>query len=209
MEIGIRMTDFPNIRSIHAGGVLISEEPITYYTALDLPPKSMPVTQWDMYVAEDIGFEKLDILSQRGIGHIHESVEIIKENHGISIDIHQVQKFKKDPEVKRLLSSGETTGCFYIESPGMRGLITKLRCDDYITLVAASSIIRPGVARSGMMREYIVRFHNPNGFEYIHPVMKEQLSETYGVMVYQEDVLKICHHLQGLTWLMLMCSEGP
>lgn len=198
MEIGIRMTDFPNIRSIHAGGVLISEEPITYYTALDLPPKSMPVTQWDMYVAEDIGFEKLDILSQRGIGHIHESVEIIKENHGVSIDIHQVQKFKKDPEVKRLLSSGETTGCFYIESPGMRGLITKLRCDDYITLVAASSIIRPGVARSGMMREYIVRFHNPNGFKYIHPVMKEQLSETYGVMVYQEDVLKICHHYAGL-----------
>ncbi len=198
MEIGIRMTDFPNIRSIHAGGVLISEEPITCYTALDLPPKSMPVTQWDMYVAEDVGFEKLDILSQRGIGHIKESVEIIKENAGVSIDVHQVQKFKKDPEVKRLLSSGETTGCFYIESPGMRGLITKLRCDDYITLVAASSIIRPGVARSGMMREYIVRFHNPNGFQYIHPVMKEQLSETYGVMVYQEDVLKICHHYAGL-----------
>lgn len=198
MEIGVRMTDFPNIRSIHAGGVLISEEPITCYTALDLPPKSMPVTQWDMYVAEDIGFEKLDILSQRGLGHIAESVEIIKENHGKTIDVHQVQKFKVDPNVKKLLSSGETTGCFYIESPGMRGLITKLRCDDYITLVAASSIIRPGVARSGMMREYIQRFHNPGGFEYIHPVMKEQLSETYGVMVYQEDVLKICHHFAGM-----------
>lgn len=198
MEIGTRMTDFPNIRSIHAGGVLISEEPITCYTALDLPPKSMPVTQWDMYVAEDIGFEKLDILSQRGLGHIAESVEIIKENYGISIDVHQVQKFKEDAGVKKLLSSGETTGCFYIESPGMRGLITKLRCVDYITLVAASSIIRPGVARSGMMREFIVRFHNPNGFDYIHPVMKEQLSETYGVMVYQEDVLKICHHFAGM-----------
>jgi error-prone DNA polymerase len=198
MEIGTRMTDFPNIRSIHAGGVLISEKPITYYTALDLPPKSMPVTQWDMYVAEDLGFEKLDILSQRGIGHIKEGVEIVKENRGVTIDIHQVQKFKTDAEVKRLLSSGETTGCFYIESPGMRGLITKLRCKDYITLVAASSIIRPGVARSGMMREFIVRFHNPNGFEYIHPIMKEQLSETYGVMVYQEDVLKICHHYAGL-----------
>ncbi len=198
MEIGTRMTDFPNIRSIHAGGVLISEKPITYYSALDLPPKSMPVTQWDMYVAEDLGFEKLDILSQRGIGHIKESVEIIKENRGVTIDVHQVQKFKADAEVRRLLSSGETTGCFYIESPGMRGLITKLRCHDYITLVAASSIIRPGVARSGMMREFIVRFHNPNGFEYIHPIMKEQLSETYGVMVYQEDVLKICHHFAGL-----------
>ena len=198
MDIGTRMTDFPNIRSIHAGGVLISEEPITYYTALDLPPKSMPVTQWDMYVAEDLGFEKLDILSQRGIGHIRESVDIIKENYGVSIDIHQVQKFKVDPAIIKLLGKGETTGCFYIESPAMRGLIRKLRCQDYLTLVAASSIIRPGVARSGMMREYIQRFHNPNGFSYIHPIMKEQLSETYGVMVYQEDVLKICHHFAGM-----------
>lgn len=198
MDIAVRMTDFPNIRSIHAGGVLISEEPITCYSALDLPPKSMPVTQWDMYVAEDLRFEKLDILSQRGIGHIRDGVDIVKENRGVSIDIHRVSDFKADAKVKKLLSSGETIGCFYIESPGMRGLISKLRCDDYLTLVAASSIIRPGVARSGMMREYIVRFHNPNGFEYIHPIMKEQLSETYGVMVYQEDVLKICHHYAGL-----------
>ncbi len=196
--IGTRMTDFPNIRSIHAGGVLISEEPITCYTALDLPPKSMPVTQWDMYVAEDLRFEKLDILSQRGIGHIRDCVDIIKANRGVSIDIHQVEKFKQDPKVKQQLRSGETNGCFYIESPAMRGLLKKLRCDNYLSLVAASSIIRPGVARSGMMREYIRRFHNPEGFDYIHPVMKEQLSETYGVMVYQEDVLKICHHFAGL-----------
>ncbi len=81
----------------------------------------------------------------------------------------------------------------------MRGLLTKLRCDNYLTLVAASSIVRPGVARSGMMREYIYRFHNPHDFEYIHPVMEEQLKETYGVMVYQEDVLKVCHHYGGLN----------
>ncbi len=197
-ELGTMMTDFPNIRSIHAGGVLISEEPITCYTALDLPPKSMPVTQWDMYVAADLGFEKLDILSQRGIGHIREAVDIVKQNRGISIDIHQVDKFKQDPIVKQQLQKGETIGCFYIESPAMRGLLKKLKCDSYITLVAASSIIRPGVARSGMMKEYIRRFHNPDGFQYIHPVMKEQLAETYGVMVYQEDVLKICHHFAGL-----------
>jgi DNA polymerase III alpha subunit len=80
----------------------------------------------------------------------------------------------------------------------MRSLIKKLRCEDYLTLVAASSIIRPGVARSGMMREYIYRFHNPDKFNYLHPVMKEQLEETFGVMVYQEDVLKVCHHFAGL-----------
>ncbi len=198
MRIGHRIIDFPNQRSIHAGGVLISEEPITSYTALDMPPKGFQTTQWDMYVAEEIGFEKLDILSQRGIGHIRECVDIVLENRKVKIDVHHVEAFKQDPRVKEQLKRGETNGCFYIESPAMRGLLKKLRCDNYLSLVAASSIIRPGVARSGMMREYIWRFHHPGRFQYIHPVMEEQLKETFGVMVYQEDVIKICHHFAGL-----------
>jgi DNA polymerase-3 subunit alpha len=197
-EAGSLLMDFPNLRSIHAGGVLISEEPLTAYTALDMPPKGFPTTQWDMYVAESLGFEKLDILSQRGIGHIKECAEIIHHNRRIRVDVHRVNEFKKDPAVLAQLKSGETNGCFYIESPAMRGLLSKLKCDSYRSLVAASSIIRPGVAQSGMMREYIHRFHNPDDFEYLHPIMEEQLRETYGVMVYQEDVIKICHHFAGL-----------
>ncbi len=197
-SVGLKITDFPNIRSIHAGGVIISEEPLVCYTALDLPPKGFQTTQWDMYTAEEIGFEKLDILSQRGIGHIREGTEIILRNRNIKININDIVKFKNDPLVKEYLGKGETKGCFYIESPSMRGLLKKLRCEDYKTLVAASSVIRPGVARSGMMREYIYRFHNPGKFEYLHPVMKEQLEETFGVMIYQEDVLKVCHHFAGL-----------
>ena len=197
-ELGSMMVDFPNIRSIHAGGILISDEPITCYTALDMPPKGFPTTQWDMYVAEDIGFEKLDILSQRGIGHIKETAEIILKNRSVKVDVHRVQDFIQDEKVKQQLKAGETIGCFYVESPAMRGLLKKLHCDNYRSLVAASSIIRPGVARSGMMREYIYRFHHPGGFSYLHPIMEEQLKETYGVMVYQEDVLKICHHFAGL-----------
>ncbi len=195
---GHKIADFPNMRSIHAGGILISEEPVSCYTALDMPPKGFPTTQWDMYTAEEIGFEKLDILSQRGIGHIRESAEIILRNRSIDVDVHAIQKFKNDTKIKEYLRTGETKGCFYVESPSMRGLLQKLKCDNYTTLVAASSIIRPGVARSGMMREYIYRFHNPNNFKYLHPVMKEQLEETFGVMVYQEDVLKVCHHFAGL-----------
>ncbi len=193
-ETGNKIADFPNLRSIHAGGVLISEEPVCCYTALDMPPKGFPTTQWDMYTAEELGYEKLDILSQRGIGHIKESAEVIRANRGVDVDVHAVQQFKKDPLVKDRLRRGDARGCFYIESPSMRGLLQKLRCDDYLTLVAASSVIRPGVARSGMMRQFIYRFHNPDKFEYIHPVMKDLLSETFGVMVYQEDVLKVCHH---------------
>ena len=196
--LGAQMVDFPNLRSIHAGGILISEEPLTYYTALDLPPKGFPTTQWDMHMAEDLGFEKLDILSQRGIGHIKEAVEIIKENRNEEVDIHQVERFFQDEQVKLQLRTAETNGCFYIESPAMRGLLTKLHCDNYLSLVAASSIIRPGVAKSGMMKQYIQRFHNPNSFKYLHKIMKEQLEETYGVMVYQEDVIKVAHHFAGL-----------
>lgn len=196
--LGNEMAHFPNLRTIHAGGILISEEPITNYTALDLPPKGFPTTHWDMYIAEDMGFEKLDILSQRGIGHIKEAVEIIRRNRGEEVDIHRVDKFFEDEKVKHQLKTGETNGCFYIESPAMRGLLKKLKCDNYLSLVAASSIIRPGVAKSGMMREYIKRFHNPAEIKYLHSVMKEQLEETYGVMVYQEDVIKVAHHFAGL-----------
>ncbi|WP_443939330.1 DNA polymerase III subunit alpha [Pedobacter sp. MW01-1-1] len=192
------MQEMPNQRSIHAAGILISEEPLTYYTALDLLPKGYPTVQWDMYEAEFIGYEKFDILSQRGIGHIREAVRIIKENRGIDIDIHDFKRFKNDENLNNKLRVGQTIGCFYIESPAMRQLIQKLNCGDYLTLVAASSIIRPGVASSGMMKMYIQSYHAPNAVKYLHPVMKEQLSETYGVMVYQEDVIKICHHYAGL-----------
>jgi DNA polymerase-3 subunit alpha len=193
-----RMADFPNQRTIHASGVLISEEPLTCYSAMDNPPKGLPTMQFDMYVAEDIGFEKFDILSQRGIGHIKDCRTIVRENLGVVIDTDNPKRFFEDAHIAAQLRSANTIGCFYIESPAMRQLLTKLRCDDYLTLVAASSIIRPGVASSGMMGEYIRRHHDPTTVVYPHPVFKEQLEETYGVMVYQEDVMKIANAYGGL-----------
>ncbi|WP_233789089.1 PHP domain-containing protein [Sphingobacterium sp. HMA12] len=193
-----RMADFPNQRTIHASGVLISEEPLTCYSAMDNPPKGLPTMQFDMYVAEDIGFEKFDILSQRGIGHIKDCRTLVRENLGVVIDTDNPKRFFQDVNIAAQLKSANTIGCFYIESPAMRQLLTKLRCDDYLTLVAASSIIRPGVASSGMMGEYIRRHHDPATAVYPHPVFKEQLEETYGVMVYQEDVMKIANAYGGL-----------
>lgn len=193
-----KMEDFPNHLSIHAGGILISEGPIFRHTALQMMPKGFPVTHFDMHHAEALGFHKFDVLSQRGLGHIKDAVDLVYQNQGLRIDVHDITRIKQDEKVKVLLRSGHCMGCFYIESPAMRGLLHKLRCDSYIHLVAASSIIRPGVARSGMMREYIRRFHQPNGFEYPHPVFKDHLGETFGVMVYQEDVMKIVHYFAGL-----------
>ena len=198
MSLAERLRDFPRQRSIHAGGILITENPITDFAALDLPPKGFPTTQYDMYSAEKVGFVKIDILSQRGIAHIREAVEMVEQRRGLHIDIHQINTLKEDELVKRQLLKAETCGCFYIESPAMRGLLRKLRCSDYKTLVAASSIIRPGVAKSGMMREYVNRFHHPDTVDYKHPILKELLAETYGVMIYQEDVLKVGHYFAGL-----------
>ncbi len=219
LKFACLLQGFPNHLSIHAGGVLVSEKPIFYHTALQMMPKGFPVTHFDMHHAEDLGFHKFDVLSQRGLGHIKDAVDLVKMNQGKSVDVHDVAKLKQDEQVRAQLRNGHCIGCFYIESPAMRGLLKKLRCEDYVHLVAASSIIRPGVAKSGMMKEYIRRFRisdcglrigetapalqsairNPKSeIEYLHPVFKEHLGETFGIMVYQEDVMKIVHHFAGL-----------
>lgn len=198
-EYGMMLEKYPNMRSMHSCGILISEEPLTNYTPLEMPPKGFPIVLFDMHTAEDIGFEKFDILSQRGIGHIDDTVKLIEKNRGMRVDIRNTALSKNESSANRYLAVGRTIGCFYIESPAMRGLLRRLKCDNYKTLVAASSIIRPGVAQSGMMKEYIFRHNNPTRFEYFHPVFQEQLGETYGIMVYQEDVIKIALHYGGLS----------
>ncbi|MEM1000533.1 MAG: DNA polymerase III subunit alpha [Bacteroidota bacterium] len=223
---GRELEGMPNHLGIHPGGILISEAPIRSYAATELPPKGFPIVQFDMFVAEDAGLYKYDVLSQRGLGHIRSSFEIVRENRGRTVDVHDVKSFKQDPKIANLLRTGRTVGCFYVESPAMRQLLTKLRCDDYLTLVAASSVIRPGVARSGMMKQYIERHRIFKGISddrlpisdevlpakriignqqseiaqgwYLHPRMADILAETYGVMVYQEDVIKVAHHFGGV-----------
>lgn len=198
-KYGKMLEKYPNQRSMHSCGIIISEEPITNYTALEMPPKGFPIVQFDMHIAEDIGFEKFDILSQRGIGSINDAVKLIEQNRGITVDIRDTSISKNEKQCNEFLSRGQTIGCFYIESPAMRGLLRRLKCDNYKTLVAASSIIRPGVAQSGMMKEYIFRHNYPDQFEYFHEVFQEHLGDTYGIMVYQEDVIKIAMHFGGLT----------
>ncbi len=190
----------PNYLSIHAGGIIIAEKPIHYFTATDLPPKGFPTTQFDMVVAEDVGLYKYDILGQRGLGKIKEALQLIKINQPEvpDVDIHDVKPFFEDANINRLVSQANCIGCFYVESPAMRMLLRKLEVDNYHGLVAASSIIRPGVAKSGMMREYILRHKNPERRAQAHPVLKEVMPDTYGIMVYQEDVIKVAHHFAGL-----------
>lgn len=202
LKYGQLIAGFPSHLSIHASGIIISEEPMTTYTATSIPPKGYPTTQFSMLEAEDIGLYKFDILSQRGLGKIKDALGIVKENHKVDIDIHDVNRFYDDNNIKELLKVGKCIGCFYVESPAMRMLLAKLQADDYLRLVAASSIIRPGVSKSGMMREYILRYRDKSRRDAAKaesPELYALLEETYGVMVYQEDVIKIAHLFADLT----------
>ncbi len=210
IRYGHELLGMPHQFGIHAGGVLVSEKPITCYTALHRPPKGFPVTQFSMLEAEDLGLHKFDLLSQRGLGHIRDAVELVEAGADQKIrrsedqmkvppiDIHDIPRFKQDPAIKEILRTGDTVGCFYVESPAMRMLLKKLQVEDYLSLVAASSIIRPGVAESGMMREYLLRHNNPERLKQAPKELLDIMPETYGVMVYQEDVLKVAHLYAGL-----------
>lgn len=192
---------FPNYLGIHAGGIIISEKPIHHYVATFLPPKGYATTQFDMVIAENSQLYKFDILSQRGLGKIKDTVEIVHQNYPDQplLDIHDIQRFKEDTKIKYLLRNAKAIGCFYVESPAMRMLLKKLQVDNYLGLVAASSVIRPGVAKSGMMREYIMRYRFPEKRKDAHPILLNIMPETFGVMVYQEDVIKVAHHFGGLN----------
>ncbi|MGA8855197.1 MAG: DNA polymerase III subunit alpha [Christiangramia sp.] len=191
---------FPNYLSVHSGGILILNDSVHNYAGTFLPPKGFRTIQIDMNIAEDVGIHKFDILAQRGLSKITDAVEIIRQNqpHAKIEDIENIKAFKEDPAINDLLKVGDCMGVFYVESPAMRGLLTKLQTHTYDNLVAASSVIRPGISSAGMKEEFIHRHRDPERRKQAHPVMLKIMPETYGVMVYQEDVMKVASHFAGL-----------
>ena len=150
---------------------------------------------------ENFSVKELNFLDEYSISSlpIHLYKNIPRKSGAIDFDIYDYEFLFNDEETVRIIREGLTIGCFYIESPGMRSLLKKLDVTTFEMLTAASSIIRPGVAESGMMQEFIARHKDPSRRKYILPEMEEVLGETYGVMVYQEDVIKVAHHVAGLT----------
>ncbi|WP_046758917.1 DNA polymerase III subunit alpha [Kordia jejudonensis] len=192
---------FPNHLSVHAGGIIITKKPIHYFVGTFMPPKGYQTIQSDMNIAESVGIHKFDILSQTGLPKIKDAIKIIQQNQPNAKikNIHNYKQFTSDDNINELLKTGNCVGVFYVESPAMRVLMTKLKTQDYLNLVAASSIIRPGVSNGGMKNEFILRHRNLERCKQAHPVMLEILNDTYGVMVYQEDVLKVAHKFAGLS----------
>ncbi|MBU2446984.1 MAG: hypothetical protein KJ666_15640, partial [Bacteroidetes bacterium] len=114
-------------------------------------------------------------------------------------DIYDYRMLFNNEATKRIIREGDSIGCFYIESPGMRSLLKKMKSDTFEMLTAISSVIRPGVAESGMLAEFVARHRDPSKRKYLVPELEDVLGETYGVMIYQEDVIKVAHYVAGLS----------
>lgn len=198
IALGKRIHGFPRHVSIHCGGIVICPFPITDRIPLQKTPKGFAVTQYDMYPVEDMGLLKIDLLAQKGLAVLADTVSDVAEHYGTQIDFSRIDP-TQDEQTVELVRTGKTIGCFYIESPGMRNLLKKLGVATFEMLTAASSIIRPGVADSGMMKAFIDRHNGREAVTYLHPRLEEILHETFGVMIYQEDVIKVAHAIAGMS----------
>jgi DNA polymerase III subunit alpha len=193
-----RIEGHPRFLGVHPGGVVVAPEPITNFMPLQYSAKGLVITQFDMHPVEDIGLVKIDLLGQRSLSVIFDVVKKVRQRDGVELDMENLEE--GDPDTIKLWKTGHTIGCFQIESPGMRGLLKKLHVDNLEILTAASSLIRPGPAGAGMMKKFINRYNGDEKVEYIHPALKPLLEKTLGVMVYQEDVIKVAHEFAGLTF---------
>ncbi|HEY7666555.1 MAG TPA: DNA polymerase III subunit alpha [Actinomycetota bacterium] len=193
---GLRRED-----SVHAAGVVIGDAPLVNYLPLKLAKDSRDdskrvVTQFDMHGVEQLGLLKMDFLGLRNLSVIEETLRHLRRR-GIELDIDAVPL--DDERTYAMLRRAETTGVFQMESAGMRSLIRSLEPDRFEDLMALLALYRPGPMNSGLHHEYAERKHGRRPVTYPHPDLAEILSTTYGVMVYQEQVMQIAVRMAGYT----------
>ncbi len=193
-----KLLKIPRHLSVHCGGVVITPHPITDYCPVQFSPKGIPILQWEKDGVEDMGFVKIDILSNRnGLPTVRDTLEMIRENEGVVID-HPNWDPTEDLATIAMLASGSNIGIFYVESPAMRQLQRKTEKGDFEHLVIHSSIIRP--AANAFIHEYIRRLRAlPEPPPSLHPQLDPILSESYGIMVYQEHVSMAAEALAGFS----------
>lgn len=194
LDLAQQLIGLPRYLSVHPGGVIITPEPIDTYVPVELASKGVPIIQWEKDGAEDMGLVKIDILSNRSLGVIRDCITNRAEN-GQPFDNFNWQP-EDDPATQKSIAQGKTMGCFYIESPAMRLLQQKANSGVFEQLVLQSSIIRP--AANEFIREYVRRLQGGK-WEPLHEELENVLNETYGLMVYQEDVSKVAVALAGFT----------
>ncbi|BBO91085.1 DNA-directed DNA polymerase [Desulfosarcina ovata subsp. ovata] len=194
MALAQRIIGIPRHLSVHPGGVVITPAPIDGYVPIETAPKGVPIIQWDKDAAEDAGLVKIDLLGNRSLGVIRDTLSVMRTN-GIAFD-EQHWAPEDDPATRRTIARGQTMGCFYIESPAMRLLHQKAGNGDFDHLVIHSSIIRP--AANEYIQAYLERLHGAS-WDPIHPLLADVLDDTFGIMVYQEDVSRAAVALAGFS----------
>jgi len=197
VELSEMIDGFPRHLSIHCGGLVIGRNPLTELVPLQRASKGIIITQYDMGPIEQLGLIKMDLLGHRSLTVIDETVEKVWRNRGVKIDVDRLPE--PDELTAELLRTGRTIGCFQIESPAMRSLLRNLQADDTDSLIKALSLVRPGPSGSGMKKRYIRRRLGKEKTVYLHPKMAELLKHTYGVMLYQEDILRVASAVAGMT----------
>lgn len=183
--------------SIHAAGVVVGDRPLTEYAPLQRKPDSETVIQYDMDAVKDIGLLKVDFLGLRNLWVIEQTLNIIKQKRKIEINIENLPP--RDEKTFAMLRKGESAGVFQLESPGMRNLLKELEPSRIEDIVACVALHRPGPLRSGMMRDFIDYKHGRRKVDYLHPSLEPILKETYGIIVYQEQVMRIAQSLADFT----------
>jgi DNA polymerase-3 subunit alpha len=181
----------------HAAAVVIAERPVEEYVPLQrVKGKTEVITQWAMGDVERAGLLKMDFLGLRNLTILAKSIELVERTHGTRIDPYEFPL--DDAETFALLCRGETKGIFQLESGGIRDLLQRMKPDHFRDIVATNALYRPGPLEGGMVDDYIQVKHGRKHAVYPHPVIKEVLEETHGVMVYQEQVMLILNRLGGI-----------
>ena len=191
----VALEGHPRHLSVHSGGIVLVPDALTDHVPVEMAPKGVPIVQWEKDQVEDYGLVKMDLLGNRSLAVIRDAIAAVKRNTGIEID-ERLWNPIDDPETQRLMAAGETLGCFYVESPSMRQLQRKAGVGDFEHLVIHSSMIRPAANR--YIREYVRRLKG-GAYDPLHPALLHTLSETYGIMCYQEDVTKVSMELAGFS----------
>ncbi|MBI2997241.1 MAG: DNA polymerase III subunit alpha [Deltaproteobacteria bacterium] len=189
----LRLEGLTRHTSTHAAGVVLSNLPLVDYLPLYLDKDGGIVTQFDMESVEKIGLIKFDFLGLKTLTLIHDCLKLIRASRAAEIDINNLPL--DDKKIYRLLCSGNTTGIFQLESTGIREMTVKIRPNCFEDLVAILALFRPGPLDSGMTEEYIKRKHGKEKIRYLHPLLEPILRDTYGVIVYQEQVMQIAQQL--------------
>jgi len=188
---------FPRHLGLHPGGIVISDVPLDAYVPLEEATKGIVCTQFEMRAIEAVGLVKIDLLGNRALSTIHEAVTLIEAHHGVRVDPDTLPH--GDEDTAALLSAGETLGVFQMESPGMRNLNRMLQTDDLATTIAAVALIRPGPAASGMKERFVRRLRGEEPVTYLDPRLEPVLRDTFGVPLYEEDVMCVAAEVAGLS----------